>query len=55
MGNEKNPDHFTFRELDAMRIPVRDLTGDPVLSRIDLQEHNIYPSQAGCGSYEKMA
>jgi hypothetical protein len=43
-GKRKNSEHFTFTELETMRIPVRDLIGDPVLFRIDLQEHKIYRS-----------
>ena len=50
-GKRKNPEHFTFPELETMRIPVQDLIGDPVLFRIDLQEHKIYRSQVGRGSY----
>jgi len=49
-GNNKNPEHFTFPELETMRIPVQDLISDPVLFRIDLQEHKIYRSQVGRGS-----
>lgn len=50
-GKRKKSEHFTFPELESMRIPVHDLIGDPVLFRIDLQEHKIYRSQAGRGSY----
>jgi hypothetical protein len=50
-GKRKNSEHFTFSELETMRIPVRDLIGDPVLFRIDLQEHKPYRSQGGRGSY----
>ena len=50
-GKRKNPAHFTFWELETMRIPVQNLIGNPVLFRIDLQEHKIYRSQVGRGSY----
>jgi len=50
-GRRTNPEHFTFPELETMRIPVQDLIGDPGLFRIDLQEHKIYRSQVGRGSY----
>ena len=50
-GKRKNPEHFTFPELETMRIPVGDLITDPMLFRIDLQEHKIYRSQVGRGSY----
>jgi hypothetical protein len=50
-GKRENPEHFTFPELETMRIPVQDPIGNPVLFRIDLQEHKIYRSQVGRGSY----
>ena len=50
-GERNNAEHFTFPELETMRIPVQDLIGDPALFRIDLQEHKIYRSQVGRGSY----
>lgn len=50
-GKRRNPEHFTFPELETMRIPVLELTEKPVLFRIDLQEHKIYRSQVGRGSY----
>jgi hypothetical protein len=50
-GRRKNPEHFTFPELETMRIPVLELTEEPMLFRIDLQEHKIYRSQVGRGSY----
>ena len=50
-GKQNNPEHFTFPELETMRIPVHDLISVPVLFKIDLQEHQIYRSQAGRGSY----
>jgi len=48
-GSRKNPEHFTFPELEAMRIPVQDLIREPALFRIDLQEHKLYRSQVGRG------
>jgi hypothetical protein len=50
-GKRKNPEYFTFPELEIMRIPVQELVRSPVLFRIDLQEHKIYRSQVGRGSY----
>jgi hypothetical protein len=46
-GERNNSEHFTFPELETMRIPVQDLIGEPVLFRIDLQEHKLYRSQVG--------
>jgi hypothetical protein len=50
-GKRKNTGHFAFPDLETMRIPVQDLIDDPALFRIDLQEHKIYRSQIGRGSY----
>ena len=50
-GKRKNPEHFTFPDLENMRIPVQELIDDPALFRIDLQEHKMYRSQIGRGSY----
>ncbi len=47
----KNIEHFTFQELETMRIKVPDLISNPELFRIDLQEHRIYISQIGRGAY----
>ena len=41
-GKQKNPEHVTFPKPETIRIPIRDLTGYPVLSRIGLQEHTLY-------------
>ena len=51
-GRRKKNEHFLFPELETMRIHVQDLTGNPELFRIDLQEHKIYVSQAGRSSYQ---
>ena len=50
-GKRKNSEHFTFAELETMRIKVPDLISNPELFRIDLQEHKIYVSQVGRGAY----
>jgi hypothetical protein len=50
-GKRKNSEYFTFPELEIMRIPLQDLLDNPVLFRIDLQEHKLYRSQVGRGSY----
>jgi len=50
-GKRKNNEHFTLSELETMRIRVPDLISNPELFRIDLQEHKIYVSQLGRGSY----
>jgi hypothetical protein len=50
-GRWKHNEHFSFPELEIMRIRVPDLIGHPELFRIDLQEHKIYVSQAGRGSF----
>jgi len=48
-GKRKNNEHFSFTELETMRIRTRDLISNPELFRIDLQEHRIYISQVGRG------
>jgi len=50
-GKQKNTGHFGFPDLETMRIPVQELIEDPTLFRIDLQEHKLYRSQLGRGSY----
>ena len=50
-GKRKNTEHFAFPDLENMRIPVQELIDDPALFRIDLQEHKLYRSQIGRGSY----
>lgn len=50
-GKKRIAEHFTFQELDTMRIKVPDLISHPELFRIDLQEHRIYISQVGRGGY----
>ena len=50
-GKRKNTGHFAFPDLETMRIPVQELIDEPALFRIDLQEHKIYRSQIGRGSY----
>jgi hypothetical protein len=50
-GKQKNNEHFSLSELETMRIRVPDLISNPELFRIDLQEHKIYVSQIGRGSY----
>lgn len=50
-GKRKNTEHFAFPDLETMRIPVQELIDDPTLFRVDLQEHKIYRSQIGRGSY----
>jgi len=50
-GSLKHNEHFSFSELETMRIKVHDLISSPELFRIDLQEHKIYVSQLGRGSY----
>lgn len=40
-GKHENPEHFTFPELETMRITVQNLIGDPVLFGTDLKEHKI--------------
>jgi hypothetical protein len=50
-GRRNNPEHFTFPELESMRIPAGELVAEPGLFRIDLQEHRIYRSQVGRSSY----
>jgi hypothetical protein len=50
-GKRKNNEYFSFPELVEMRIKVPDLISSPELFRIDLQEHKIYVSQIGRGSY----
>jgi hypothetical protein len=50
-GKRKNNEYFSFPELVEMRIKVPDLISNPELFRIDLQEHKIYVSQIGRGSY----
>jgi hypothetical protein len=48
-GKRKTREHFTFPELEVMRIKVPDLISNPERFRIDLQEHKIYVSQVGRG------
>jgi hypothetical protein len=50
-GKQKNNEQFSLSELETMRIRVPDLISNPELFRIDLQEHKIYVSQIGRGSY----
>ncbi|PKL64734.1 MAG: hypothetical protein CVV32_06520 [Methanomicrobiales archaeon HGW-Methanomicrobiales-3] len=50
-GKRNIAEHFTFQELETMRIKVPDLITNPELFRIDLQEHKIYISQVGRGAY----
>lgn len=50
-GKRKNNEYFSFPELADMRIKVPELISNPELFRIDLQEHKIYVSQLGRGSY----
>jgi hypothetical protein len=50
-GKRKNTGHFGFPDLETMRIPVQELIDEPTLFRIDLQEHKLYRSQIGRGSY----
>ena len=50
-GKRENTEHFTVTELEIMRIPVQELIDEPMLFRIDLQEHKVYRSQVGRGSY----
>ena len=50
-GQRKNNEHFTETELATMRIKVPDLISNPERFRLDLQEHKIYVSQFGRGSY----
>jgi len=50
-GMRKTSEHFTFPELESARIPVQELIAEPMLFRIDLQEHKVYRSQVGRGSY----
>jgi hypothetical protein len=44
-------EHFTFPELEEMRIRIPDLISNPELFRIDLLEHRIYVSQSGRNAY----
>lgn len=50
-GKRRNDEHFSFSELETMRIRVPDLISNPERFRIDLQEHKIYVSQVGRGPY----
>ena len=51
-GKRKHSEHFSFPELESMRIRVTYLQTSPELFRIDLQEHKIYKSQAGRSSFQ---
>jgi hypothetical protein len=48
-GRRKISEHFSFPELESMRIKIPTLISNPELFRIDLQEHKIYVSQVGRG------
>lgn len=50
-GKRKINEHFLYQDLETMRIHVQDLISYPERFRIDLQEHKIYVSQVGRGSY----
>jgi len=50
-GKWMHNEHFSFPELETMRIKVKDLISHPELFRIDLQEHKIYISQQGRSSF----
>ena len=51
MGNGRTMNIFSIRTLQTMRIHVEELISNPERFRIDLQEHRIYVSQVGRGSY----
>jgi hypothetical protein len=48
-GRRKTREHFSFSELESMRIKIPALISNPELFRIDLLEHKIYVSQVGRG------
>ena len=50
-GKRTINEHFLYPDLEIMRIHIGDLISNPERFRIDLQEHRIYVSQVGRGSY----